>query len=879
MVASIAKGTSARYYLRQAEYYLSGREPAGIWLSTSSALGITAGDQVDAELFEKLHEGLGSDGKALLTNDGGRNDRVSGYDITLSAPKSVSILYALADSTTRAAIEQVQLEASRAVLAVLDNEAAFTRRGKAGAIIEKASLVVAAFQHGEARPSAHSDGRVFADMALHTHLCVANVSERPRDAPNEKVSFGALDGRALYAHAMLAGSVYHLSLSSGLKRLGFSVEVTGRNGIFELISPTGGPAVDEATTRYFSSRRNTIEDRLAEYDLVTGEARSLAAAVARATRLSKADSNQDRFEQWAERAAAQGVDVPTFAHRLRRHDRQHEQVPEQLIAQRLAQLPRSLTEHESVFERRTLLAAVASALVGTGVGLDRANAEVDRLITSQQIVPLSHDIYGHGLYSTPELIAIERNLLTIAQMQGARRWSSADRDYIERECRRRGLSDEQRIAVHAATGTESLVIIEGSPGVGKTVAMKLIKDGYEGKKILAGAMAWRTARMLQEDLGVTALAIDSLLARINAGQQLLDKDTLLLIDECGQIGSRTMKQLLLAARDAQSKVVLVGDRQQLQPISAGAALKILTSALAPTRMEKIVRQREQWAQLAAMAFAKGDAAAGLAAYSENGLLHGCTGAKATITAAVDQYMAAKRDNPAHPHLLIAKSNKVVRALNVEVRRRMRAESSLVGPDYTIAASDSSGRAFTLSLAVGDSIRFGVRQDAIGDGVINGTVGRIENVREVDGGHLAITAMIDQKRVSFSTKQLHDKTGRIRMSHNIASTAYSSQGLTAETATVVLDAGFDRHDSLVAMSRSRGNTSIFYDTDLLGAQMKATQDLGSKTLETSEEERLSFMARSIARANLKTSTLAFEHHGSRNTHRVAENTRGNAERTR
>ncbi len=66
MVASIAKGTSARYYLRQAEYYLSAREPVGIWLSTSSPLGIAAGNQVDADLFEKLHEGLGIDGKVSI---------------------------------------------------------------------------------------------------------------------------------------------------------------------------------------------------------------------------------------------------------------------------------------------------------------------------------------------------------------------------------------------------------------------------------------------------------------------------------------------------------------------------------------------------------------------------------------------------------------------------------------------------------------------------------------------------------------------------------------------------------------------------------------------------------------------------------------------
>lgn len=59
MVASIGKGTVAQYYLRRTEYYLTGKEPPGVWLSESSALGVKVGQLVEADLFEKLHAGLG----------------------------------------------------------------------------------------------------------------------------------------------------------------------------------------------------------------------------------------------------------------------------------------------------------------------------------------------------------------------------------------------------------------------------------------------------------------------------------------------------------------------------------------------------------------------------------------------------------------------------------------------------------------------------------------------------------------------------------------------------------------------------------------------------------------------------------------------------
>jgi ATP-dependent exoDNAse (exonuclease V) alpha subunit len=168
-----------------------------------------------------------------------------------------------------------------------------------------------------------------------------------------------------------------------------------------------------------------------------------------------------------------------------------------------------------------------------------------------------------------------------------------------------------------------------------------------------------------------------------------------------------MNELLSASARAKAKVVLVGDSQQLQPISASPALKILMSVIEPNRIDKIIRQREQWARDAARSFAEGDAA-GLASYADRGLLQSCAGAKVIVTRAVDQYLAANRSAPQQEHLLIAKSNKVVRALNAEIRRRMRADNVLVGPDYTIKTGDSSGRAFGLNLAVGDRIRFELR---------------------------------------------------------------------------------------------------------------------------------------------------------------------------
>lgn len=81
-----------------------------------------------------------------------------------------------------------------------------------------------------------------------------------------------------------------------------------------------------------------------------------------------------------------------------------------------------------------------------------------------------------------------------------------------------------------------------------------------------------------------------------------------LIDEFGQVGTKILNELGSAVAKARAKLILVGDGKQLQPISAGPALKILSTVVEPTPADKIVRQQTKWAQDGARAFAKDKAA-------------------------------------------------------------------------------------------------------------------------------------------------------------------------------------------------------------------------------------------------------------------------------
>jgi ATP-dependent exoDNAse (exonuclease V) alpha subunit len=65
-------------------------------------------------------------------------------------------------------------------------------------------------------------------------------------------------------------------------------------------------------------------------------------------------------------------------------------------------------------------------------------------------------------------------------------------------------------------------------------------------------------------------------------------------------------------------------------------------------------------------------------------------------------------------------------------------------------------------------------------------------------------------VTFSPRDLADSRGCVRLASAHALTIYGSQGVTTESALVWADAGLDRHDAFVAVSRARGATRLFVD---------------------------------------------------------------------
>ncbi|MGE0768547.1 MAG: MobF family relaxase [Hyphomicrobiaceae bacterium] len=851
MVATWNPAAASGYYLRQSDYYLGGEEPAGIWYAPAQDFGLADGATVARDEFERLFLGHGKDGNSLLSKAGRRLDRTPAFDVTLSAPRSVSLAWAFADPATRVLIEEAQAAAARATLDLLEREAALARRGRNGAIIERVALTAACFQHGESRSATHADGRIFADPNLHTHCVVLNMATRADG------SVGALHSKILRDWKMAAGATYHAALAAELQAIGFGIDRIGRNGIFEL------RGVDNDFIRYFSARRNEIEAELDAAGTTSAEAVSLAAAVTKATRNAKdRGSASAREEIWREAGVGIGVDEKRFTRGLFVHGTML--APEQaefLLQEKMAALPRELTAYESVVDRRELLRTVAASLVGTGLPAERADAEVKRLLGNGAVVEIGQDALGLPRYSTPEMIEIERDIVRLAGDMATRSWRAADQSVLSGNDNHLTLNAEQKEAALAAAGPSAIVIVEGAPGSGKTTMLAPVVAAHRaaGLRVVGAATAWRVANALRDDLGIESRATASWMERLRQGKPFLDRTSVLIVDEAGLLSSREMQALLSEVHRADAKLILVGDRRQLQAIGAGPGLNLVARAIDAHRVDTIVRQREEWAREAVMAFGRGDAVSALAAFADHGQLVEAE----TNAAALERIVALRKQQMQQGaedrFLIVARTNAQVAAISRAVRNDLKHSGQLTGPDASIGTVTPSGHEMQIDLAVGERIRFLARNDRLG--VVNGTTGTVTKItsaeHEAAGREtIQIEAMVDGRHISFTPDDLADEKGRARLGWAYATTVYGSQGMTVDRAVVLLDPAFDRHAIHVASSRAREATTLVVDRSAIDMRLAADRpiDWQDDPLATSEDERRSWLAERLSRAVMKNSTL-------------------------
>lgn len=499
------------YYtsLSREDYYLEGGEPLGQWWGESAAaLGLRGA--VETEAFRNLLLGFSPDGTRKLVQNAGDESRQSGWDLTFSAPKSVSVFWSQSDRKTQREIQAAQDAAAKAALAYLESETGCTRRGSGGGRTERVGFIAALFEHSTSRAQ---------DPQLHTHALVLNIGVRADGTT------GTLKTIDLFRHKMAAGALYRAELAAQLQqRLGLAIRRDRE--FFEI------EGVSKKLVEIFSKRRADVERALAE----SGRSGAVAAKIAALdTRLTKEKISREKlFADWQAVGQAHGWSQREAAALL--HQRQPTAQVERPDLIRPA--VERITNQQSFFPERELVRRAAEGAPGFGFSAKDILAAVRRGLKSPDVVPLS-PVKDERAYTTKEMLALEKALLATASgLREGRAHQLSEQAWTAHAAALGKLSEEQRDAVrHLTQAPGQVSVVTGMAGTGKSTMLSAARELWaaEGFRVIGAALSGKAARGLAESAGIVSDTIAKLLKDLSDrhARSGLNARTILVVDEAG----------------------------------------------------------------------------------------------------------------------------------------------------------------------------------------------------------------------------------------------------------------------------------------------------------------------------------------------------------
>ena len=805
---SIGKLTveQSRYYERQVaqgrdDYYSGRGESAGRWTG-SGAETIGLGGRVDDDGFMALMEGRDPGTGERLRRVGGRS-KVAAFDLTFSAPKSVSVLFALGEPALAGALVEAHESAVGAAVGYLEREACRVRRGPGGVRREVGKgFVAAAYRHRMSRAE---------DPQLHTHVVAANMARGPDGR------WTALDATPIYQHAKAAGFLYQAHLRAAVReRLPWVRWGPVRNGMAEI------EQMAPAVLPEFSTRRRQIEER--ERELVAA-----GVAVGDGGREAIAHDTRGRKRYgidtapWRDvvraRAAEHGLGARELDALVRGRARVREVPDATRVGAELAGAS-GLTAKQNTFARREAVMAWAAAH-GQGAAataIERAAAE---FLTRDNVHRAA------GRFTTSDLLAHEQAIVQGAQVrrgEGTGRLDSALVDAVLANAPLAPTAEQTRVIRGLTSSGHGVETVEALAGTGKTFTAGLLAQAYTagGFRVLGAAPTGRAVRELTEQAGIpqawtlTRLALDLEVDDHGFG----NGPVVLILDEAGMASTRETARVMAHARAAGVKVIAIGDSGQLSSVQAGGWLGSLTERLGSHELRQVMRQRDPRERELLAQVRRGDPTNYITEKERCGQLQVIEGDVQSTSAGERVAVAAWRSRQAAcawgEAVLIVRDNQRRERLNALIRTELQRDGKL-----------------------GESIHVAGKELAVGDRVV---ARRNDRQREVENGTRGTVIAVDptEKDVLVRTdggaeRWLDAAYVAEHLQHAYVLTAHTIQGGTVEWVGVVgRPEDFTRNWSYTALSRAREPTELFVLDTQTERQLERTEIAPGQARELGDE---------------------------------------------
>jgi AAA domain len=410
----------------------------------------------------------------------------------------------------------------------------------------------------------------------------------------------------------------------------------------------------------------------------------------------------------------------------------------------------------------------------------------------------------------------------------------------------------------------------GVAGSGKSTILRPLVDAWkaDGRAVFGITLAWRQAADL-EAAGITERAsVAAFLKRVEIGRYALDRDSVVIVDEAGLLGTRQMLDLLRLRDKTDAQLVMVGDPKQCQSIEAGPVIDLLRQAVGDGAIPEIltsIRQKTEREREIAGLFRDGRAAEALEMKQRDGTVELVAGGRdATVRRVArlwHERMEANRDDPEFRLSVSAPTNADTREIGAAIRDIRRQAGEIGAADTVIEATDGREESYQLALAVGERVRL---FDRVHDARVPGRAsvlannGEVVEVRGLTGtGMLVRTDAGAEGLVAW--RKLRDQPGApVRLTYGYALTVDTAQGSTATEHIHAMPAGsraVQGFKAYTAASRHQRTTWMVIDEASERRQLAGRLMLGQRPLqEIREPDVWRNIGENLSRQPLKASAL-------------------------
>lgn len=590
--SSVIKNVSraSHYYSQQDNYYTrdEGIAHSEWWGKGTEKLQLS--DQVDEAQFYSLLQGKLPNGEQLGKVVDGELKHRAGWDLTLSAPKSVSIMAYIGGDTR---LMEAHRQATFAVFSAIERSTAQARVKTAEGIgyQQTGNLVVSLHHHDLSRAE---------DPQMHTHGVVMNMTQRLDGAwrslasqigrynENSKREINGFIEQVRH-HNRYFSKLYEAELAYRVKQLGYEITTDTPSGIFEI------EGVPPEAIQFFSKRRNQIEQQLEQMGVFGGRAAAVATLI---TRDDKEDVDRVKLkEKWEADAKNLGLDCKKLMHATYHKDK--EQKTEQNAVSEMhheavsaiQQAARELSIFKTTFTLEELVSEASAYAIKNSLNVESLLVGVDMQLSKGELISISNT---EGKTSLMSKNSLEDEKRLIAQLNNNKSLHpTIDNIHLTHYlAQHEEINSDYHAPLMSIFNKDRVILLEGKSTKETLIEpiFKIAKSADLDVAILSPSLIGgrKFANEIKESPQtiweqMKALLVDST-PKYYSVMQFLDKfknendiphnkiPDILVVDNAHLLSTHQKANLLEWNTAHQTKLILLGDEKTLLPQQRGASL-------------------------------------------------------------------------------------------------------------------------------------------------------------------------------------------------------------------------------------------------------------------------------------------------------------------